>query len=116
MGERQIVEQPDAGAAAWGAGRRRRGQSETAGESDRARTPIAREAEIDRRQGRDRRRQVGFHDRRRPLSRQARQGTWAPRREDKEPDPGDQLDRQTHPPVAPPPPLTPRRAVWAVAR
>ena len=57
----------------------------------RARAPIAGEAEIDRGQGRHRRRQVRLYRDRRSLPRQALQGTRAARREDQEPDPGDQL-------------------------
>ena len=46
------------------------------------------------RQGRHRRRQVGLHQDRRALSRQALQGTRPARREDQEPDPGDQIVRR----------------------
>src|ERR1700730_14699324 len=91
MGRRQTLEQPDARTAGLGAGRRRRGQQEPAGESDRARASIAGEAESDRCESRHRRRQIRLHRDRRSLSRQARQGARAARREDQEPDPGDQL-------------------------
>ena len=41
-------------------------------------------------------RQVGLHQDRRPLSRQARQGTRPACRQDQDPDPGDQLTRDVH--------------------
>ena len=90
----KILEQPDAGAAGLGAGRGRRGQQEAARQGDRARASIAGQAEIDRGEGRHRRRQIGLHRDRRSLSRQARQGTRPARREDQDPDPGDQLEPQ----------------------
>ena len=80
-----------AGAAGLGAGRGRRGQQDPAGQGDRARASVAGQAEIDRRQGRHRRRQVRLHRGRRSLSRQARQGARPARREGQEPDPGDQI-------------------------
>ncbi len=58
---------------------------------DRARTPVAGEAQIDRGEGGRRCRQVGLYRSRRSLSRQALQGARSPRGEDQEPDPGDQL-------------------------
>ena len=67
LGQRQALEQPDAGAAGLGAGRGRRGQQEPAGQGDRARASVAGQAEIDRREGRHRRRQVGLHRGRRSL-------------------------------------------------
>ena len=57
-------------------------EQEPAGQGDRARAPVAGQAEDDGRQDRHRCRQVGLHQGRRPLSRQARQASSArtPRR------------------------------------
>ena len=71
----------------------------------RTRASIAGQAEIDRREGGHRRRQVRLHRRRRSLARQARQRARAACGEDQEPDPGDQLSPPS--PRRRPGPITP---------
>ena len=111
VGQRQALEQPDAGAAGLGAGRRRRGQQDPAGQSDRTRASVAGQAEVDRRQGRHRRRQVRLRRGGRSLSRQARQGARPARREGQGPDPRDQIGVEHRPS----PQLCSRRIQWPSA-
>src|SRR5262249_36172636 len=60
-------------------------------QGDRARTPVAGQAEVDWREDRYRRRQIWLHSDRRPLARQACQGAWPSCGKGQERDPGDQL-------------------------
>ncbi len=80
-----------AGTAGLGPDRRRRGQQERARQGDRARAPIVGEAEIDRGQGRRRRRQIRLYRGRGSLPRQAVERTRTACRKGQGPDPGDQL-------------------------
>ena len=56
----KLWQEPDAGAEGMGAGRGRRGQQDPAGQGARAGAAIGGQAQVDRRQDRHRRRQVGL--------------------------------------------------------
>ncbi len=86
LDQRQAVEEPERRAEALGPDRGRRSGPPAAPEVARPRASVRRQVEVDRRQGRDRCRQVRLHPRRCALPRQAREGAGPPCRQDQGPD------------------------------